>query len=1184
MFTPQGKVWSGWSSTPKSDSQKKNSTPLDDGDGEGAISKGKTVARLDETPVIGSLGENGRRFVAAAEIEDRHELSEKISKLENELFEYQYNMGLLLIEKKDWTSKFEELMQALADAKEALDREQAAHLIAISEVERREENLRKAMGVEKQCVLDLEKALHEMRSQYAEIKFTSDSKLAEANALAASVENRSLEVEAKMHAADAKLAEVSRKSSEIERKLKDLEARENALRRERLSFASEREAQETTLSKQREDLREWEKRLKEGEDRLCESQIILNQREERVNEYDKTFKQKEEDLEGAQKKIDEANLILKKKEEDIISRLASVAEAEALRKNLENKEKELLALEEKLDVRERVEIQKLVDEHNSILDAKKHEFELEMDQKKKSLDESLKNKVIEVEKKEVEVSHMEEKVTKREQALEKSAEKLKEKEKDFESKSKALKEREKSIRAQEKNLDNEKKQLHADTAEMLILKAEVEKIRADIEEQQLKLIEERERLKVTEEERADFLRLQSELRQEIDSYRLHKELLLKEREELKQQRETFEKQWEELDQKQAEINKELNDISEQKEKLDKMRHNEEETLEHEKLATQDYIQRELEALNLAKESFAASMEHEKSVISENAQNEKSEMLHDFELRKRELEIEMQNKQEEMEKKLCEREKLFEEERERELSNINYLREVANREMNEMKLERSSMQKEKQELITNKKRLEEDTFEMRKDIDDLDSLSRKLKDQRERFLKEKERFIGFVEKHKNCDSCGEITREFLHTDLHFSPEMEDAGLIPLPRVADAYLKGIQGNEVASAGKNCESSPGVVGLGSPASGGTMSWFRKCTTKFLNFSPGKKFKDDALQDQFKGLESGDEAVNEGPSNQGIGVENEAEPALEIAGDSFDAQKVLSDNSIRVGEIQELSINDLSNSKGQEAPEDSGHYGVKGTQCRPARKQVLRISKTRSMKAVVEDARAFLRESSEQNEGEQLNGNAENDSQVNEESRGESGLAYRGTSRNGKRGWAYTSQTTASEQNGNESEERSDSVVDGGNKKRRQKVATMVQNPGEKRYNLRPHRKPVTDKTARKSSAIAKDGNADDRRSAREESYSSKAAPAPSVAVASENGGSTHMFEKMAETADGNGDVVKVMTEATVLSEEVDGTPQRTGEFHGGDEDEEESSLADYEYDEEPEHPGEASIGKKLWKFFTT
>ncbi|KAJ9173091.1 hypothetical protein P3X46_016264 [Hevea brasiliensis] len=1049
MFTPQRKVWSGWSLTPRSEAQKSGagSDPNMNANGpknlnsvDGSVLKGKTVAFAEPvTPNGVGLALEGDGV-------------EKISNLENELFDYQYNMGLLLIEKKEWTSKYEELRQAITETTDALKREQAAHLIAISDAERREEHLRKALGVEKQCVLDLEKAVSEMRAENAELKFTADSKLAEANALITNVEEKSLEIEAKLRAADAKFAEVSRKRSEIDRKSQDVESRESVLKRERLSFIAEREAHESALSGQREDLREWERKLQEGEERLSKAQRIINQREERASENDRIFKQKEKDLEEAREKIDEANSILKSKEDEMNSRLANLTLKEkefgATRKKLEMKEQELHALEEKLNDREKAEIQKLIDEHNAILDEKRREFELEADQKRKSLDEDLKSKVVEVEKKEVEIKHVEEKILKREQALDKRLNKLKEKEKEFESKSKALKEREKTIRSEEKNVETERRQLNSDKEDFLNLKDELEKTRAANEEQLLKIREENERLKVNEEERAEYVRLQSELKEEIEKCRHQEALLLKEAEDLKQQKEKFEREWEDLDEKRAEIEKELKSISEQKENFEKLKVSEEERIKNEKKAVEDYVKREREALEIAKESFEANMEHERSVIAEKAQSERKQMLDEFDLQKSELENDLQKRQEEMENLLRSKNELFEEEKERELNNINFLRDLARREMEETKLERIRIEKERLEIEENKKHLQEQQLEMREDIDKLGDLSRKLKDHREQFIKEKERFILFVEQHKSCKNCGEITSEYVLSDLILSQEIENAEVLPKQGLVNNNVTGDDNqNLVAAARQEIDKSPTAFHSVSP-----VSWLRKCTSKLFNFSPGKKNEPAAVQNLTEGEPLSVDNMEE-PSKVINSTVNERESSFAIGNDLLDLQRIQADSSIReVEAAQDLSVDDQSNinSEALEIQEDSQRSDLKlGRQLHKRLRP--RVSRTRSVKAVVQDAKAILGESLELNE-------TENSSHLKAESRDESSLADKGTPRNArKRNRAHTSQNTVSERDGEESEGHSDSVTAGKRRRRQQKVA-VVQAPGEKCYNLRRPKRGVT------------------------------------------------------------------------------------------------------------------------------
>ncbi|KAI3970700.1 hypothetical protein MKX01_024347 [Papaver californicum] len=1173
MFTPQRKV-NNWSVTPlknggsstvqnpkKSDSKGKSSN----------FSEGITP------PPVKFLGENGggvdgdgdmevwRRFKEAGlldeasfEKKDKAALIERVSKLEKELFEYQYNMGLLLIEKKEWTSQYDEVREVLAEAQECLKREQSSHLISISEVERREENLRNALGVQKQCVDDLEKALHEMRAECAETKYNADLKMTEAHALVASLEEKSLEVEAKLHAADAKLAEATRKSSEIERKLKEVEARESTLRSERQSSNAEREMNEAAIAKQREELHEWERTLQEREDRLIDGRRILNQREERANEMDRSLKQKQKDVDEIEKLVVKESSRLKQKEEDLDIRLAELVrkekEADTSKQKLEIKEKELLTLEDKLNARERVEIQKLLDEHNVHLDSRRREFELELEQQRKSLAEEMKSKAVAVEQREAEIHHMEEKIGKREQAVEKKMEKLKEKEKDLDLKWKEMKGKEKSFKSQEKDLEKKMKQLDADKENMQNLIADLEKNMAEIKVEKLRLSEEEEKLKVTEEERTEHLRLKSELKHEIAKCKHEEELLLKEHEGLKLDKENFEREWEVLDEKKAEITKELKQVREERERLEKLKQSEEERLKTEKLETHEYVQRELELLRLQKEAFEADMEHERSVMSEKARTEREDMLRDFELRKRELEVNMQNRREEMEKELRDRERAFEEQRERDLNNINYLREVAEREMEDMKLERTRMEKEREKIATNKQHLEEQRRDMQKDIEKLDNLTKGLKDQREQFKE-------IVEKNKSCKNCGVVISE---SEILALQNMEEAETTPLPRVGGDHLED---GTLDGSGSNT------------SGGGRMSWFRKCTEKIMNLSPLK-------------------GITKEEDSQAVAGESPL-PTLQDGNDTterLDDRSSLPEPSTSIRELQyppTVSYDEHSNieNKGQDIPEDSEQSEMNIHRRGKGRKKP-GVKRTHSVKEVVKDARVFLGETLEPKE---------NCSQYGENQRDTTSVGQ-------KRSHA---QTTTSEQEAGDEDTHSESVTTGGRRKRRQTVASELQTPGGRRYNLRPLKK--TSKAAAAQTSLdqtnVKNKEADGNKIAEVEASQPETAVSPSVQeVAGENGQRTHLVQvttlesvtevqefivSRAEGNDGsNADDARRLvenmemsiTEGTQIYCEHEEGDEYGSEVRGDDEDEGDDSETDDDDNESDLQPGEVSVGKKIWTFFTT
>ncbi|XP_009383797.3 nuclear matrix constituent protein 1 [Musa acuminata AAA Group] len=1247
MFTPQRK---GWSPSPRYGDGVDNrmKTPaVNTRTGSGvAFLKGKGKSAVEALPppppLQALLGENGsigvvdqgdaevwRSFREAGLLDesslqrkDRDALVQRISELEKELHEYQYNMGLLLIEKKDWASKYEEIRQALAEVDETLKKEKSACLASISEFAKREENLQKALGVEQQCVSDLEKALREMRSELAEVKFTSDKKLDDAHALEIGLEEKYLEVEQKLHAADAKLAEASRKSSDVDRKLEDVEAREHKLQKEYLLFDSGRKLHEKDITEQREHLRDWEQKLQDSQKRLVETQRYLNEREDRTNEADRVLKKKEADAEEARKMIEATKKSLKTKEEEITKRLGSLAakekEVDVKVESLENKEKDLISREEKLNARERVEIQKLLDDHNLLISSKKEEFELDLEKRRKSLSKEIECKIREVEKKRREIDSMEEQITKREQALQMNLQKLMDKEKDVDLKSNDLKKWEESVQNDEKKLEKERQQLASDSEEFLKSKSDLESLKAAIESRKEQIMKEEENLRLTKGEREEHLLLQSNLKQESEDCRILKESLLRDTEDLQQQREKFEEEWEVLDEKRLALEAERKKFNDEREKFEKWRHDEEERLNNEALVARANFERELEELNQKTEAFGEIMEHERLEALEVLKRERADMARELELCKHELEMDMQKRQEDTEKKLLDKENDFQRKRDLDFNQMKSLSSSNDLKIQKLKMEEDRLEREKEDLSSYRKRLEIDRLEIQKDIDALRMLSRNLKEQREEFMKEKERFLAQAEQ-KTCKNCGLLVG-VLDTFC-----IQDAGDVQLPNLGfEEHL-----NDTNAETTNAKVSPA-------ASGGRMSWLQKCSRLF-NLSPGKKVLDSSQRpldnsnlyssldrEAFDGEASHKPAASYGvvdssdsqraqsvtgigdnvESKRLCGVVEEPEPSFEVANNSIHIMRTQTqmDNGVRdvVDQLAMPSVSLNDREKYAPAGSDNLRVSLKQRQSQPGRRgRPKAVKRTHTIKAVVKDAKAILEQSSDEKNHGPHNGEAKDPVNAPENIQGDlvhSTRTVRSAGR--KRRVAQTSGVTNSDPDAEDSEAHSESISLGGHRKRRQILASAV--PVEKRYNFRRSTIAATTTAAQTMSDQTKGFKAgyDRQLTGNEilEEIGGEGSSRPAVEPVSDVVNSiiaSNMLQKTA--AVGIAEVREISSQKIVQAESNDDTVKSVEVSYQSGEDghilddaatgsRPASPSDDEDEDEEECEQQNASVGRKLWTFFTT
>eukprot|EP00249_Psilotum_nudum_P024873 c29314_g1_i2 orf=372-4238(-) len=883
MFTSPKRSWPGWflsSSTEKKD-EGKELLPEIRTPGSNDVSPLKGL--IQSSPVT-SLEDNGRLIVRyepeiwrrfrdtedldgnLAEKKDRAALLVHISSLHSELYDYQYNMGLLLMEQKEWESRSEKLKVTLQEADENLKREVAARLIAISEFEKREEAQKNALAVEKQCVADLEKTLKEMRAEAAELKVTAGNKLAQARDLVATTEEKSILAESKLHAAEAREAEASRKQADADRKLQEVEAREDALRRERHSFKAEQEAHESELKSEKQNLCEWEKKLQEGQERLCEGQRLLNQREEYSNQRDDTLQQISKELLDARKQIEKEHTVLKRSEADLNARLASLMAREENAVNQEisivKKEQEVLVLQEKLANRERTvemheqdvkDIEALAMKERDRLEVLERELKqkedtfLSLEVKKTECEaaiaemdkhhctilaerEEVENNRVMVESREAEIDAKEEKLMKREQQLENRAEKAKEKEKDLDSRIKAVKEKERFLKNEEKQLEGERKMIAEEREDVKHLKEDMENCKKELDGEKKQIEKEREKLKVTEQEREDLLNMQKCLKEEIDECRERTKAVSMEAEELNVEKERFEKEWDILDEKRELIKRELDQVELEKKRMARWLQDEKGRLKEEKQALREQMARDSEAIYRERVSFVKSMESERAEWFAKVEKQKEDLLRDTDARRREQEGDLEKRKKDFERQLKDTELRLKRESEREKEYINALRASVEKEIQEVEQERQKLEKERKETAKHREESERECIEIRKDIEELQAQRERLKEQRESLRRERDAFLQEADRLKKLREELKVMQNGFSSE-HQLPEKNDAEVVsPKLGSSNHNLEKEAVHEKVHVSQMGNGIKSPVGLTLEKSSGTpsrLSWLQRCAS---------------------------------------------------------------------------------------------------------------------------------------------------------------------------------------------------------------------------------------------------------------------------------------------------------------------------------------------------------------------
>ncbi|CAN6450673.1 unnamed protein product [Victoria cruziana] len=765
---------------------------------------------------------------------DKAALISYITKLETELYECQHQMGLLLLEKKEWASKHEKLKADSDLAEEKYKLDHATHLRSLAEAGKRELSLKNSLGVAKECIASLEKALQEMRSEHAEIKTAAETRLVEAQKLEENAQNLSLTAESRLHAAEALEAEAARHRSVAERKLQEVEAREDALRRKHMSFDSESEAKAEELRIERQRLQGLQTVLQAGQERLLEGQTLLSEREKVISEKSEDLRKLQEKLEATKETIRKDLLVMEKEKANVSSKLSALATREeaAIQKELLNqkKEQELLIFQENIATKERDELKRLMDEHELALASRRKEFESELDHKRELMEDELAILQRSLQQREADLDHREELMRGREQELEMDKQELQQKEKEMVEAQRILDEREKDLNYAEEKLEMEKKSMQEEREELKHTKLDLGTLKELLENEKKQILCEQKAVEMKKREREGFLALEIKLKEEIDNFRAQKQELVAESEELKSQKLKLESEWELFDEKRGELQRELQQVAEERKTITRLLKEEKGRLKIEKEALQDQLKRDSDVLYNERNEFMNKMSRDHSEWFSRNQREREDIARDFEVQKSELENSIKKRHEEIERFFKERQGLFQQEKARDISQINSQRELALKELEEVALERKKLETERQEIAIDREQREREWSSIKNDIEELKIQHDKLKAQRELLHKDREEIQNQIQILRRLEGLHEVAENMLFSGsfsqglacntskMVVISEQNTTDVGEIGEVADVNDKSMANQDSGNASPNS----------------TLSWFRRYAGKIFKLTP--------------------------------------------------------------------------------------------------------------------------------------------------------------------------------------------------------------------------------------------------------------------------------------------------------------------------------------------------------------